>query len=629
MRRKVALYWVLVAASALACSAAGGRDGKAQGGGASPGTGGAESLHLAGSGGSLALGNGAMGGSDGRPADLPEPWQYYTEADSFGFKDAALDDDVRSKFPEAEDATGAPALLYPLAGSMHPMNLGDIVFQWRRGRAGDDLFRIDVDAGGQSFRLFVTCNAAAADPMACTYQLPESEWLDLGARFKGGAVQVSISSSSAGATTTARSAALELFYSPEPVLGGLYYWSQTKSGIMRATFGSKRAELFIAPSSPTNDYACAGCHSVSRNGKVIAFTAQADRDFPGMGIQVAPTSAPDQPIVKPTKGISPSGAGYPRTPGKEEPQDEFGQNVALNPDGTVAAINGARFDGQPPGEQWFELRDATTGLPLEAAPGKPSQWIIGDPLFGANQLPILPEWSPDGKTIAATLMNRQNGCGWTMFSCVSTISTIAVTGGAIGPATPLITAGGPMFHFYPSWSPDGKYIAFASAPTGLTDKGSSDNRNAVLRIVPSSGGPYACPGPDCYELENGTRYAVADAMAGNGQGSTWPKFTPFSQADGKIVFVSFTSRIDYGVLSKGRAQLWMFAIDTSKLGQGDASFAPIWLPHQELEDQNFTPYWTEILPCEVDQRGGCQGCVGSERCVVDELNRCECRVTVK
>jgi hypothetical protein len=614
----------------LACSAAGQgqKNAPASGGASSLGSGAGGPIQLAGSGGGLSLDGGGTSGT--AASDLPAPWQYYAEGNSFGFKDPSLDDDVRKQFPETEAADGAPSLLYPLSGSMHPMNLGDIVFQWRRGRMTDSLFRIDIDSAEQSFRLYVPCgDAGSAAPDACVYQLPESEWLDLGARFKGSSIEASVVGSVPGATAIAKSPPIELSFSPEPVLGGLYYWSQTEAGIMRATFGSKRAELFIAPSSPSNDYACAGCHSVSRNGKVIAFTTQADRDFPGMGIQVAPISAPDQPYVRPTMGISPSGAGYPRTPGREEPQDQFGQNVALSPDGSIAAINGARFDGQPPGEQWFELRDAMTGLPLQVGPNKPAQWIIGDPLFGPNQLPILPEWSPDGKSIAATLMNRQNGCGWTFFSCISTIATMSVGGMAVGPARPLIThsAGDAMFHFYPSWSPDGKYIAFASAPTGLTDKGSSDNQNAVLRLVPSSGGPHACPGPTCYELTNGTRYDVATAMAGQGQGSTWPKFTPFSQAAGKVMFVSFTSRIDYGVLSKGRAQLWMFAIDTSKLGSGDASFAPIWLPHQELSDQNFTPYWTEILPCEVDTEGGCQGCVGSERCVVDHNNRCECRVT--
>jgi WD40-like Beta Propeller Repeat len=629
MRRQIPLL-ILFAVSRFACSASGqsGKptQGTTGGGGLNLASGGTGSLQLGGSNG-LSLGGDTT--TTGGMSDLPPPWQYYAEGDSFGFKDSTLGDDVRGAFPATETATGAPKLLYPLPGSMHPMNLGDITFQWLRGRSTDSLFRIDVEADKKSFKLYVPCaDSGSTAPEACIYKLPESEWLDLGARFKGGSIKVSVASAAAGAKDTAKSAPATLAFSPEPVLGGLYYWSQTKSGIMRATFGSKRAELFIAPRSPTNDYACAGCHSVSRDGKVIAFAAQADRDFPGMGIQVAPTSAPDQPMVRPTKGISPSGAGYPRTPGREEPQDQFGQSVALNRDGSVAAVNGARFDGQPPGEEWFELRDARTGMPLMNA-GKPAQWIIGDPLFGPNQLPILPEWSADGKNIAATLMNRQNGCGWTMFSCAGTIVTIPVTGSTIGAVRPLVTpsASDPMFHFYPSWSPDGKYIAFASAPVG-NPKGSSDNHNAVLRVVPSSGGPYPCPGPKCYELTNGTRYTVADAVAGAGKGSTWPKFTPFSQAAGNIMFVSFTSRIDYGVLSKERAQLWMFAIDVSKLGSGeDASYAPIWLPHQEIEDQNFTPYWTEILPCNVDADGGCQGCVGSERCVVDHDNQCQCSVT--
>jgi hypothetical protein len=139
-----------------------------------------------------------------------------------------------------------------------------------------------------------------------------------------------------------------------------------------------------------------------------------------MGIQSAPTDNVTQPFVRPTLGVSPAGVGYPRTAGQLEAQDHFGNNVALSPDGSIAAVNGASF-GSPPGEEYFELRDTKSGATLtigsgDAGPAKLAQWIIGDPLFGANQLPILPEWAPDGKSIVVALMNRASGCGWSFFS---------------------------------------------------------------------------------------------------------------------------------------------------------------------------------------------------------------------
>ncbi len=168
-------------------------------------------------------------------------------------------------------------------------------------------------------------------------------------------------------------------------------------------------------------------------------------------------------------------------------------------------------------------------------------------------------------------------------------------------------------------------MAFASAthdsaPGGRTQK-SLSNDNAVLRMVRSTGGPYECPGPQCYELTRGMQYSVSDADAGNGKRSTWPKFTPFAQGDdSSLMFVSFNSRIDYGFLSTGETQLWMFAVDVSGLQAGaDPSFTPIWLPYQEFDDASLTPYWTTSLPCEVDPDGGCAGCVGYEQCVVNEM----------
>ena len=92
------------------------------------------------------------------------------------------------------------------------------------------------------------------------------------------------------------------------------------------------------------------------------------------------------------------------------------------------------------------------------------------------------------------------------------------------------------------------------------------------------------------------------------------------------MFIHFNSKINYGCISTSRLnQLWMCAVDVSKLGSGEPSSAPIWLPYQDVADGSLTPYWTETLPCTVDAQGGCAGCMGEERCMQDTLtNECHC-----
>jgi hypothetical protein len=151
--------------------------------------------------------------------------------------------------------------------------------------------------------------------------------------------------------------------------------------------------------------------------------------------------------------------------------------------------------------------------------------------------------------------------------------------------------------------------------------------------VRSTGGPYTCPGPECYELTRGTGYSPSEAAAGNGKHSTWPKFTPFSQKGGNLMFISFNSHLDYGFVDGVRgddgdrlSQIWMFAVDVSKVGNGDPSYAPVWLPQQDPADGSLTPYWSERLPCNMDPEGGCSGCVGDETCIVEVDGECSCLV---
>jgi hypothetical protein len=303
------------------------------------------------------------------------------------------------------------------------------------------------------------------------------------------------------------------------------------------------------------------------------------------------------------------------------PTEHLGNMVSLNADGTLAAVNGFLEKGENREFRFFfELRDARTGATLEQ---RDYAYLAGS--SPTSLVPIMPEWSPDGRSIAVTLADNSvaEGCIWAWNTCKGSIGVFSVEGGRLVGEPRIVvpydeSAG--VGHFYPTWSPDGRFLAFASGPGE-----SFNNMETVLRLARAHGGPHACPGDDCWELGRATRYTPAEAATVRGH-ATWPKFTPFAQReDRSLLFVSFTSRLPYGFFAEGNSQLWMFALDTSRLTPGeDPSFAPIWLPYQEHADLSLTPYWAEVLPCQSDAGGGCRGCAAGETCRVDTQNRCEC-----
>ncbi len=137
----------------------------------------------------------------------------------------------------------------------------------------------------------------------------------------------------------------------------------------------------------------------------------------------------------------------------------------------------------------------------------------------------------------------------------------------------------------------------AAAPVGTSAYTATAAR---LRLASADVDNQGCPGPTCYEL--------ARASQGTAVSSTWPKLSPFSQANDQLLFVTFSSKIDYGyaLVNTGpsgvhRAQLWMAAIDlrTAEPG-GDPSLPPFWLPFQDITETNHLPFWTAQVACTTD-----------------------------
>ncbi len=623
IRWLVVLLPCAVAASVGACSAEGsspGGGGNIDGSGGIPaeGTGG---LSIDTDGGPIGTG-GTGTGEDAWPDWLPPPWvMYTTNTDGVdSWKDATLADNVSQLYAGAPGTGTVPAIIYPLNGSLHPRNLTDIEIQWSKAVRENTHARIEAVAqDGSMYRFYFTCTTPG-----CVAPMPASEWYYLGMTHAGQTLTLTVQETDGAGGPVYTSAPVTISFSPDPLLGVLYYWAAADWSINRAQFGSRGSVPFIRPNSPENSFRCAACHSVSRDGSTIAFAVSQDDGEGTAAIQVAPTSAPELPYLRPAgPGPTPfTNSGVTHNGSVTQgPLDNFGHNVALSPDGSVAAINGIDPPGDWPPPPWFELRDTRTGVALQKI-------YLGQPPFPADSLPILPEYSPDGTKIAATLTNTANECAWTYASCSPNgIVVMDVVNNTIGAPIPISTPQPGAVHYYPTWSPAGDYIAFVSS-TGLTGRNKNDVTDiGVLYMVPSTGGPHACPGPTCVELARGGQFTQAEAAASGGVGPhvTVPKFAPFAQGPtGNIVFISFSTRIQYGWRSEGRSQLWMFGLDLAR--PGDPSFEPIWLPYQNYTDGSLAAFWAEIAPCNTDAGGGCS-CRPGEECRFNQNNECYCSFT--
>jgi len=487
------------------------------------------------------------------------------------------------------DASGAPRFVYPLDGAMHPINIGQITLQWSRGAPTSKVFRITLlrDADQTRYDFYVPC---AVD--ACQFSPPPDAWLTLAFQNRDGGLTTTVEGTDGAGGPIYRSPSITVRFSPDWVTGGLYYWTGGTAGgtTYRLPFGAAQATPFIVPNSGTNPYSCGGCHSVSRDGTVISFSAAPDGNT-SMGVLIAsPTDDPTRPMVPPNA----DGSGIPS---RFTALNANGSRVLLTTFGQIAVF------------------DATSGATTD----------VGDPnaLLPRGKLVTHPEWSPSGTRVAFTMYT-----GIIYDAAGTAIRTIADTRPSDGeivtmrfdPATgrlgdlKVIVPMSPadkLFHFYPSWSPDEKWLAFASGPLGVTAYAAPDAR---LRLAAADVENQVCPGPTCYELAN--------ASQGSDLSSTWPKLSTIALVRDSVLFVTFSSKMNYGsvLLNTGpgganRAQLWMSAIDLRGLVPGgDPSLPPVWLPFQDVTQANHLPFWTAIVAC-TDNGISYARCGDQELCV--------------
>jgi TolB protein len=190
-------------------------------------------------------------------------------------------------------------------------------------------------------------------------------------------------------------------------------------------------------------------------------------------------------------------------------------------------LGGSTFSAVSPDDQQvlatengsLVLHDARTGA------------VLGPSPLVANA--TMPEWSPDQTQLvyvqSPEVTCSQSVCPGANPGIEAGSLYIAPTAGA-GLGTPrLLVAGGALVNnFYPTFSPDGNWIAFNQSPAST----SFVAPDAKLAVVAQAGGMVCDLG-------------VANTMAGN----SWPKFAPFvHHFGGKTIFwLSFSSKRNYGL----------------------------------------------------------------------------------
>ena len=479
---------------------------------------------------------------------------------TYGVQNGSATLNVKAKGPDLVDASAppnakdffdgpsggpAPSWVYPFATTMLPRNLGQMNLQWNAA-SGAMVYRVRIDSPTYSRDLYVGSTACPAGQ--CRLQPPDAEWDKMAQAMAGTDVKVTLSAS-AGIGQPVGSVDLAVSISPEDVKGGLYYWSTSIRGVYRVPLGAKTAQVFI---NNGNEYGCAGCHAVSRDGKKVALEFGSAN---GTGGGVVDGTDGKKYIIKP-------------------PMAGQWNLQTFSPKGDMLIVNWQKRG---------RVIDSTSGAKLYDMPEQLAQ----------------PEWSPDGESIVYVRYPAGGGGDEWNASNIGDIVVMPFNGGAFGAATTIVAAQpGSEYHFYPSWTPDSKWIIFN------TCKGSScntyDPRNTVLRIVRATAGSKP----------------IALAQAGHqmSSGTNWPRVAPFVQ-NGKLIFFTFSARFPYGfVKTNQNPQIWMAGVDLDKAENKpdeDPSFAPFWLPSQNPNENNHLGTWTTDVVCVVDDQ-----CPSELKCIM-------------
>ena len=445
----------------------------------------------------------------------------------------------------------SPQIDYPLDGALMPQSVNSPDLQWEGTAAMGDLFHVKLVAGGATVEAIVSYDAT----FTWDWRPSAADWSLLTMSAGGAPVTVTVDHWDA-ASGLQGSNPVKVAIAAAEVRGAIYYWDLSEGKMQRLDDSGRNLAIPNPPANPSDaTNHCVACHTISRDGRYLAGELWGG----GLSGAVFDLSNPNVIMGNPAPTMAPVNT-------------YTSLFATFNPDATRLVINNGTS---------LALIDPFTGM---AVP------VNGTPLPTANA--AHPTWSPDGTLIAYV---KDTDGTWAVDYTTGNLATIAVTPGDTfgAPTTIVPQASDPMLKApsWPSFTPDSQWIAYAA---GTNSRG----RNAVgsppvetvypgaLFLVGRAGGTpvrldNACSAQlDCY----------------------LPCFSPYDS--GGYLWLVFYSVRDYGNAQAGtkgtqRRQMWVTAIDKSKLGTGaDPSSVPYWLPEQDAKTDNMSAFWAPPPPLQ-------------------------------
>ncbi len=479
--------------------------------------------------------------------------------------------------PAVMDAARAVQLLYPLDGALMPNNVAAPDLQWDRGNAGD-LYRVRITKPHLAITGYLLHTGAA---FAYHWQVDRDAWRSVAETDPSDPANIAVDRLDTAMSSVVTGPSIQVRLTHGGIFGAVYYFDFAL-GRERRIDPSTGLRVDLVPNPPitsTRHDRCLGCHTVSRDGRYLA--AAAGGDVAGAAVFDLTTDlTPDPaPTLFPMDRIV--GAFF----------------YTFSPDSSqLMTASGAGALG---------LVDPHSGMSLAAT---------GLPTTHATH----PEWSPDGSSIAHIQASDLGGDIFTH----GDLALMPRTGPLAFAAATVIHRGADLVSAveggeadaHPTWSPDGRLIAFAHGPHSYSYSSSSPivPRPSALYVVTAAGGTAV-------RLNNAVGGPTATL-------SYWPTFSPFVTVEptetGAYYWLAFGSRRDYGNAQVGtrgtnRLQLWVTAIRVDASGTVDTSNVPYWLPGQDTATGNFGAYWAGA-PCRTngaDCALSAECC--SSRCVPD------------